>query len=120
MVAIRRSFSVWYAYSPNGWFGWLALPPVRRIPRQRRARHQMHLVALDELSRLGQADGRNRFVVLDDELDLTTCRPVPGLFEAQQEAVEDVAAVLRVRARERHDEADLDRRLGRLCADQPD
>src|SRR5947208_9648077 len=30
---------------------------------------QMHLIALDELSRLREADGGNRFIVFDDDLD---------------------------------------------------
>ena len=77
--------------------------------RQQRAGHQVDLVPLDQLARLGQPDRRNRFVVFDDDLDLSSAGPVADLVQRQQEAVEDVAAVLDVRTRQRREEPDLDR-----------
>src|SRR5947208_17129978 len=78
---------------------------------------QMHLIALDELSRLREADGGNRFIVFDDDLDAPAGRLVSNLREIQEQAVHDVAPVLGVSARQRRHEADLDRRR-RLAADE--
>jgi len=41
------------------------------------------MIALDELSRLGQSNRGNRFVVFDDELDRPSACAVPHLVQSQ-------------------------------------
>ena len=65
--------------------------------REQRTRHQVHLVALHQLSGLRQPDRRNPLVVLDDELNLASARAIADLLERQHETIQDVAPVLRER-----------------------
>src|SRR6266513_2423914 len=69
----------------------------------------MDAISLDELSRLGEPDRRNRLVVFDDELDAASAGLVTHLVEREEEAVENVAAVLHVRSGERSQESDFNR-----------
>jgi hypothetical protein len=59
----------------------------------------VNIVPLDELSRLRQAYGRNRLIVFDDQLNRAAGRAIADLIEVQEKAVQDVAAVLRIRTR---------------------
>jgi hypothetical protein len=69
------------------------------------------LVALHELSRFRQAHRWNRFIVLHDQLDLSASRAIANLVQIEKEPVQNVAAVLRAAAGQRHHEPDLDRGL---------
>ena len=91
-----------------------------RVParREQRPRQQMHAIRFHQLPRLRQRHRWNSLVVFDDELNLAATDAVADLVQQEQEAIEDVAAVLRERARQRHDEADLDRSCRCLTAQE--
>ena len=83
------------------------------VRRQRIARrgkqaagHDAHAVELDELLCLGEGIGRDAFVIFGDHFDLSAAGLIADLLEVEQHAVQNVAAVLRVGAGKRSQEAD--------------
>src|SRR5438034_5150104 len=76
---------------------------------QEAAREHVHPVLLDQLARLGERGGRRAFAVLHDQLDLATRGLAADLVEVELGADEHVLARRGEGARERGEQADLDR-----------